>query len=89
MIQSSSPQITHGKKSISTWCAWSLSLLVLWTAPTYAQSISPSVSVSTPTQQRLDPQTVLKQLAKSKVVYLGETHDEDVEVQGWREKFGS
>jgi uncharacterized iron-regulated protein len=63
------------RKFFTTGCALSLSLLVLWTAPACAQTISADVSVSTPTQSQLDPQTVIKQLAKSRVIYLGETHD--------------
>lgn len=59
----------------TTGCALSLSLLVLWIAPACAQPISTEVSVSTPTQAQLDPQTVIQQLAKSRVIYLGETHD--------------
>jgi uncharacterized iron-regulated protein len=63
------------RKFFTTGCALSLSLLVLWTAPACAQTISADVSVSTPTQSQLDPQTVIQQLAKSRVIYLGETHD--------------
>jgi len=62
------------KTSIVKLCAWSL-MLVLWTAPSYAQT----VSVSTPTQQALHPQAVLKQLRQSRVVYLGETHDSEAD----------
>ncbi len=58
-------------KSLSRLWALSLSLLVLWTAPSYAQTFT----VTTPTQQKLNPQTVLKQLQRSRVIYLGETHD--------------
>lgn len=56
-------------------CALSLSLLALCAPFAAAQAISPSVSVTTPTQAKLDPQAVLEQLAKSRVIYLGETHD--------------
>jgi uncharacterized iron-regulated protein len=60
--------------------ACSLGLLLLYTAPTYAETISlsnaaPQISISSPTQKALDPKTVLQQLAQSNVVYLGETHD--------------
>ena len=60
------------KTPIVKLCAWSL-MLVLWTTPSYAQT----VSVSTPTQQQLNPQTVLKQLGRSRIIYLGETHDSE------------
>lgn len=63
------------------WCALSLSFFVFCAHPAYAQTISPTVSVSTPTQAKLDPQTVLQQLAKSRVVYLGETHDSEADHQ--------
>ncbi|MCU0552234.1 MAG: ChaN family lipoprotein [Leptolyngbya sp. Prado105] len=63
------------RQSIAKWCALSLSLFVLWTVPAQAQTISPSVTVSSFSQSNLDPQTVIKQLAKSRVIYLGETHD--------------
>ncbi|MBD1845569.1 ChaN family lipoprotein [Cyanobacteria bacterium FACHB-63] len=66
-------------KSIANLCALSLSLFVLWTAPGYAQTLSAAVSVSTPTQQKLDPQMVLKQLRQSRVIYLGETHDSEAD----------
>jgi uncharacterized iron-regulated protein len=60
--------------------ACSLGLFLLYAGPTYAETISPSsaapqISVSSPTQNALDPKTVLQQLAQSNVVYLGETHD--------------
>jgi len=60
-------------KGIVKMCALSLSLLVLWTAPSNAQTTT--ISVTTSTQQKLDPQSVLKQLQQSRVIYLGETHD--------------
>lgn len=65
--------------------ACSLGLLFLCAVPACAQSISlksislssttPQISVSSPTQKALEPEAVLQQLAQSKVVYLGETHD--------------
>lgn len=67
------------RKSIANLCALSLSLFVLWTAPSDAQTLSAAVSVSTPTQQTLDPQVVLKQLRQSRVIYLGETHDSEAD----------
>lgn len=62
-------------KIIAKWCALSLSFLVICATPANAQAISPTVSASTPMQPTLDPQTVIQQLAKSRVIYLGETHD--------------
>ncbi|MEP0919048.1 ChaN family lipoprotein [Leptolyngbya sp. DQ-M1] len=67
------------RKSIANFCALSLSLFVLWTAPSDAQTLPAAISVSTPTQQRLDPQAVLKQLRSSRVIYLGETHDSEAD----------
>ncbi len=63
------------RNSITKLCALSLSLLVLWTSPSDAQT----VSVSTPTQQSLNPQTAFKQLGQSRVIYLGETHDSEAD----------
>jgi uncharacterized iron-regulated protein len=51
--------------------AWSLGLLLLWTAPAQAQS-SPWRSGTAP----INAQTVVTDLAQSQVVYLGETHDQ-------------
>ncbi|MBW4445161.1 MAG: ChaN family lipoprotein [Plectolyngbya sp. WJT66-NPBG17] len=62
-------------KSIAKLCALSLSLLVLWSAPSYAQTST----ITTPTQQKLDSQTVLKQLKQSRVIYVGETHDNEAD----------
>ncbi|MBD1862074.1 MULTISPECIES: ChaN family lipoprotein [Trichocoleus] len=53
---------------IKLW-AWSLGLFLCFTSPAPAQTIF------SPMQQRLSPQTVLRQLAAADVVYLGETHD--------------
>ncbi|MGG6268064.1 ChaN family lipoprotein [Leptolyngbya sp. AN03gr2] len=62
-------------RSIAKLCALSLSLFVFWTAPSYAQT----PTITTPTQQKLDAQTVLKQLKQSRVIYLGETHDSEAD----------
>ncbi len=48
---------------------------MLWASPIYAQSAIAPSSVSSPRQQSLDRQIVLRQLSQSRVVYLGETHD--------------
>lgn len=63
------------------WFALSLSMLALCAPFAWAQAISSPVSVTTPTQVKLDPQTVLKQLETSKVIYLGETHDSEADHQ--------
>lgn len=62
-------------KPIAKLCALSLSLFVFWSAPSYAQT----PTITTPTQQNLDTQTVLKQLRQSRVIYLGETHDSEAD----------
>mgnify|MGYP002777001323 CR=1 FL=1 len=62
-------------RSIAKFCALSLSLFVLWSAPSYAQT----PTITTPTQQKLDTQTVLRQLKQSRVIYLGETHDSEAD----------
>ena len=65
---------------INLW-AWSLSAILLYAFPVYAQTPSsvtqpnPRVSVSSPLKQSEDPQRVLQQLAIADVIYLGETHD--------------
>lgn len=59
------------KRQISQLCGWSLGIFFLCSIPTYAQ-------ISTPSQERQQPQTqqqILQSLVKAKVVYLGETHD--------------
>jgi uncharacterized iron-regulated protein len=66
-------------------CAWLLGILLLWAVPVQAQPGSTSFdrvqSVTTSVlnlqeQQRNSPETVVRQLAKANVIYLGETHDE-------------
>jgi uncharacterized iron-regulated protein len=56
--------------------AWSLGLLLLWTAPAQAQS-SPWRSGTT----LLSSQAVVTDLSQAQVIYLGETHDEAADHQ--------
>lgn len=65
-------------------CAWSISFLAigflsLWVPPVAAQPEPAQVSVSAPNATTLNPQTVLQELAQRNVVYLGETHDSEVD----------
>ncbi|MBD1831228.1 ChaN family lipoprotein [Cyanobacteria bacterium FACHB-472] len=57
------------QKHSITISAWSLLIMLLCTLPAHAQKIS------RPQQQQYSVEEVLQQLAKTKVIYLGETHD--------------
>nr|WP_290221581.1 ChaN family lipoprotein [Trichocoleus desertorum] len=58
------------KGQLTKLWAWSLGIFLCFASPASAQTVFSPIQ-----QQRLSPQTVLRQLAAADVVYLGETHD--------------